>query len=457
MKPQRLTVTPTKWSHRGSAVAFDSQGHPLDIWAGIVGERCEVDVTYRGQNRSSGIFVRSCGQKHAFRRLDQSLTFHRSGSCPLMHMTQEGQHRAKLSIIHDSFKEFGLEGFAPNQIIASDNGEKGYRHTVKLNYGRSKKGTLRLGAYARGTNHIVQIDDSDVVTTTLQKCMTHTHAILIESKCPPYDPSVGSEGLRYVVFRQSRWSGHVLATLVASKPSSIVKQVARRIRKRMKAVVGVQLHINNRPGNSIYARDEHGEIQSKNITGESLIYDSIGGKILGIGAGDFFQVNPAIAEKICAQVVHDFSSHKEYPVLDLYCGVGAMTMSLADQHGRALGVEMIRGAINRAQENAHQNNVRAEFIAGDVSIVLPTLTEANPLMAVNPSRRGLGEEVVQKIVEVDPIRIAYVSCNPKTLARDLASFRSKKWDIEYIHAFDMMPQTSHSELLAILSPARSKR
>ena len=134
-----------------------------------------------------------------------------------------------------------------------------------------------------------------------------------------------------------------------------------------------------------------------------------------------------------------------------------MTMSLADQHGRALGVEMIRGAINRAQENAHQNNVRAEFIAGDVSSVLPTLTEANPLMAVNPSRRGLGEEVVQKIVEVDPIRIAYVSCNPKTLARDLASFRSKKWDIEYIHAFDMMPQTSHSELLAILSPARSKR
>ncbi|MAA78952.1 MAG: 23S rRNA (uracil(1939)-C(5))-methyltransferase RlmD [Deltaproteobacteria bacterium] len=459
MKHQRVTVTPTKWSHRGSAVAFDAQGHPLDIWAGIVDETCEVDITYHGQNRSSGIFVRSIGQKHHFRHLGQSTNFHLSGSCPLMHMTQEGQHQAKLSMIQDSLKKFGLERHTPKKMISSTDDGKGYRHTVKLMYGRSKKGNLRLGAYARGTHHIVQIDDTDVVTPILRQCMKKMVQIILKYSLPPYEPSTGQDGLRHVIFRQSRKSGRVLVTLVSSRPDPLITEVAQIIQHHIKPVVGVQLHVNNRSGNAIYARDAHGEIQTRNLVGESLIYDSIGSKTLAIGAGDFFQINPHIADKMCSQILNEFSPQKEYPVLDLYCGVGAMTMSLAEQHGWALGVEVVRGAIIRAQENARRNNVFAEFIAGDVSTKLPTifqqLCSPNPLVVVNPSRSGLGEDVVQKIVEGAPIRIAYVSCNPKTLVKDLASFRSKDWGIDHIQAYDMLPQTSHSELVAILSPLRA--
>ena len=157
MKPRIVTATPTTWSHRGSAVAISGSGRPLDIWSGIVGETCRVKLTNQGQNRSRGYFVEPAGQPSKYRRTDDGPKFHMSGSCPLMHMTTEGQHAAKLMMIREALATGGFEELTPYSVAASPDGDWGYRHVVKLVYGRSDRGALRLGAYARGTNRIVTI------------------------------------------------------------------------------------------------------------------------------------------------------------------------------------------------------------------------------------------------------------------------------------------------------------
>jgi 23S rRNA (uracil1939-C5)-methyltransferase len=456
MKSRLITVTPTSWSHRGSAVVFSEQGKPLDVWAGIVGEACRVAVTHRGQNRSNANFIKLAGEPHPFRRKDSERSFHISGSCPLMHMTQEGQHHAKLAMVRDSLQAAGFQDHAPTSMQVSSEGEWAYRHVVKLVYGRSERGSLRLGAYARGTNRIVTIADSEVVTPVLRDCMNGVAYRLIQADIWPYDPNSKKGLLRYVVMRQSRSTGQVLVTLVGARKDSRLREIADEIQSDIASVVGVLLHINDQPGNAIYARDEEGEIRTRKLVGKPYIEDTICSNSLGIGGGDFFQVNPAVAELICKDVLDEFAEHPDLPVLDLYCGVGAFTMALARQHGWALGVEVIQGAIRQAKESALRNRVSAEFIAGSVGDVLPSalarVSGKAPLMVLNPSRKGLEPEVGRSVLAAKPMRLAYISCNPRALSRDLTEICERGWKVDSIRAYDMLPQTAHVELLAMLSP-----
>ncbi len=282
---------------------------------------------------------------------------------------------------------------------------------------------------------------------------------LIEADIWPFEPDTKKGLLRYVVMRQSRSSGHVLVTLVGARNDSRLREIAETIQSDISSVVGVLLHINDEPGNAIYARDEEGEIRTRKLIGRPYIEDTICSTSLEIGGGDFFQVNPAVAELIGQDILREFSEHLDLPVLDLYCGVVAFTIALAKQHGWALGVEVVQGAIRRAKESAIRNRVAAEFIAGSVGEVLPTalsrVSGKAPLIVVNPSRRGLGAEVGKSILAAKPMRLAYVSCNPQALGRDLVEICERGWQVDSIKAYDMLPQTAHVELLAMLSPVET--
>jgi 23S rRNA (uracil1939-C5)-methyltransferase len=373
-----------------------------------------------------------------------------------MHMRTEGQHEARLAIVRDALHDFGFAAHCPTEIEPSPDGEFSYRHALKLVYGRSDQGSPRLGAYARRSNRIVTVPQCEVVTPELRKCMKGVSHHLIEADIWPYEHGTGKGLLRYVMMRQSRSTGHVLVTLVTSRKDSRIREVAEIIQAELAPVTGIQLHVNPEPGNAIYFRDEEGDVWTRNIVGKPFLEDRIGGITLGIGAGDFFQANPAVADQMCQELLREFAGHLDRPVLDLYCGVGTFTMALARQHGWAMGVEVVKGAIHRARQSATRGHIPAEFLAGEVGEVLPEalvrLEGKAPLVVVNPARKGLEPEVGRQILAANPMRVAYISCNPRALARDLVEFRERGWTIDSIKAFDMFPQTAHVELLAMLSP-----
>jgi 23S rRNA (uracil1939-C5)-methyltransferase len=330
---------------------------------------------------------------------------------------------------------------------------------VKLAAGWSDMGRLRLGAYGRGTHQVVPIPDCLAATPTLRRAMAVISHLVIERELEPWDPESGQGWLRHVVLRQSRSSGKVLATLVVGRAGGPVRGLGHAFMESMGEVCGVHLHINDQPGNAIFASpapDEEPGARFQIVGGAHTLIEELNGVKVGIGAGDFFQTNPAMASRIFSDIVADFAELKDRPVVDLYCGVGALTLQLARQHGWALGAEVVPGAVERAAENALLNHLPARFLGGPVAELLPQIEEATrgraPLVVVDPARRGLEEGVIADLLRLEPALIAYLSCNPRALARDLSLLLAQGWKLRSLRAYDMFPQTAHVETLAMLEP-----
>ena len=217
------------------------------------------------------------------------------------------------------------------------------------------------------------------------------------------------------------------------------------------------MHLNSTEGNAIYERDHRGAVGVRPLAGKATIDETLGGITYAIGPGDFFQTNPSTAEALYGRTMERLQLQRGDAVIDLYSGVGGLALQASRITGWAMGVEEVEGAVVRAREAARRNGLTAEFQAELVVHALPDIARRMegraPIVTVNQSRKGLEEGVVDGIVGLAPRRIAYVSCNPRSLARDLALFREHGLQIGAVDLFDMFPHTPHVECLAILQGA----
>lgn len=447
-------MTPDFWGIHGDAVVPGDL--PVDVWAGIPGETAEVELLHTGRHRAVGRFFRPLGPPHPLRQEPVCEHFTPCGGCPLMHLTTAGQHRARLAMLRDALHEVGLASLTPASIISSPEGELGYRHTVKLNMGRSDQGHIRVGTFSRRTHRVVAIPGCHVATPTLRRVMSVVAHTIIELDIWPFEPENGRGTMRHVVMRESRATGEVLVTIVAGNRNKTLSLLAERLSGAVAEVVGVHLHLNSEPGNAIFAPDEDGVVRTVHLAGKDTIDEKMGEHSLAVGPGDFYQANPAMAERIGADLLELTEADRPRPVVDLYCGVGGFSMLLGAAHGWVLGVEAVGGAVLRARENARRNRIAAEFLAGDALELLPEvavrLEDRHPVVLVDPARRGLGDGVLDGILSLSPARIAYLSCNPRALARDLGQLLARGWKVRSLRAYDMFPQTAHLEVLALLDP-----
>ena len=454
MANRDVIVTPHQWLPRGEAVVRAQR--PLVVWGGIPGEPAVVQITHRGTHQGLGRFMRPAGEPHPRRREPPCDRFGPCGGCPLMHLTREGQERARLWLVRDALAEHGFGDLAPEAIQGSPDGDEGFRHVVKLAAGFSDLGQVRIGAYGRNTHRIVPIPSCNVATPTLRKAMSVVSYQMRELGIAPYDPERASGLLRYLVLRQSRATGEVLVTIVAAHRQPILWEYAERIAGGLSEATAIHLHLNDGPGNAIFMRDAQGLGDTRRLRGKDVIEEEVAAVRLRIGPSDFFQTNPGVADGLIRDVVDALAPDRDRPVVDLYCGVGAVTLPLARAHGWALGVEVSDEAVDRARENAALNKLAAEFIAGPTLDVLPEVARRldgrPPVVVVDPARRGLEDGVVEGVLDLNPARVVYISCNPRALARDLARFAAAGWTASRVRAYDMFPQTSHVELMTVLSP-----
>jgi len=373
-----------------------------------------------------------------------------------MHLKPPAQSDVRLEIVQQMFDDRGLGQYAPTMVVESPDGPMGYRTASKMVVGKSDWGRTRMGAYGRDSHDIIPIPQCPVITPELRdagKALAHH---VIDLDIFPYEERTGRGVLRYVVMRQSRATKEILVTLVTARRPRILSDLADRLVDSVPEIVGVHVHVNGEEGNAIYDVDEDG-VGSLRLAGKLTVEDKLAGVRLGIGPGDFFQANPSTADKMISDVVEMLKPDRERPVVDLYSGVGAFTLALAQHHGWAIGVEVVASAVRRARENAQLNHIKAEFVAGPVEDHIRDLAKrlsgAAPVVVMDPSRRGLEESVIQGVADLKPARVIYVSCNPSSLARDLVGFLGAGFRVEGIKAYDMFPQTSHLELVADLRPA----
>jgi len=264
----------------------------------------------------------------------------------------------------------------------------------------------------------------------------------------PYDERNDSGQLRYLDLRYGFVRRQMTVTLVTRhREFPEGKKLAHSLKRRFPFIVGVIQNVNEERGNVIWGA------QSLPLAGADLLVERIGSLELGFPANVFSQANPATAAQIYEKVVELAALTGKESVVDLYCGVGAITLHLAAAW-QVWGIDDSELSIATAKQNARRNGIsNCRFLAGDVGV---KLEEAKPmlssidLMSLNPPRKGLQPAALKALLTVKPGRIIYVSCEPKTLARDLDRIIEAGYVVRHMQPFDMFPQTTEVETVVLL-------
>lgn len=447
-----IQYTPDHWTPAGEAEGI-YKDVPVRLFGGIPGERAIAKVQHRGEHLATATWQESATpDPHRVEpRCDR---YHMCGGCPLMHLDTEGQADARRLMVRTELIEAGLGEVPVLPLEPCPDGDEGFRHVIKLGVGYSDQGALRVGAWGRRSRTIVPIPKCHVAAPILRFVMATVAHQIRELEIKPYDDERDTGVIRSVVLRASKSTGEVLVTIVAGNRIKALDTLAENISASATEVVGVVLHLNDDPGNAIFRRDETGAVVVQILQGRPWIDETLDGIVYRIGPGDFFQTNPSTAGVLYRRTIDALALQPGEPVVDLYCGVGGFALPAARVTGWALGVEEVDGAVLAARDAAKRNNLSAEFMAGKVESLIPAIhariPDGRPVVIVNPARRGLEPGVGRQILSLKPRRIAYISCNPRALARDLVEFRDAGFEIGPIELFDMFPHTAHVEAMVVL-------
>ncbi|MBQ7704183.1 MAG: 23S rRNA (uracil(1939)-C(5))-methyltransferase RlmD [Selenomonadaceae bacterium] len=361
------------------------------------------------------------------------------GGCQLQHLSYEAQLIWKRRQVVDAVERIGkIHGAEIFNTIGMKNPLR-YRNKMQFPVGKN----LAIGCYARGSHKIVDTDSCQIQKESADKVLTVVKKILQRYKISPYDEDTHKGILRHVMSRVG-FNGELMIVLVtATKNLPNEKGIVKAIRAEIPEVATVQQNIQTFHNNVILGRE------TKILFGRPTIKDKIGNLEFNISARSFFQVNTAQAE-ILYRTAKNFAELTGKEILiDAYCGTGTIGLFMAKNAYKVFGIEIVNSAIDDAKKNARENKIRnAEFIVGDVVKVLPRLEIYADIVVVDPPRAGCDKKVLETFAKMNPARIVYVSCNPATLARDLAILADLGYTAKKIQPVDMFPFSSHVEAVA---------
>ncbi len=359
--------------------------------------------------------------------------------CPLIGTAYGAQLDRKRDLVRAALAEYATLADVDVPDVVGSPRAFGYRNQAKLVARESPNGLL-LGIYRPGTHDVVDIRRCPVHAPPINDVIARVAAVLERHRLSIYDERSGAGVLRYLIVRTSLWNRQVQVVLVAStRAVPRLGEIVRAIR-RSRSVSSVVLNVNRDPGNVIFGPDFAA------LTKEDGLVEKIGGLRLRTRAGAFLQANPNVAGRIYRQVASWADLGSQEVAFDLFCGVGALTFHLAASARTVFGVESSPIAVVDAKRNARLNGIHnTRFHAGDAGAVLAELArELRPaVVCLNPPRKGATAELLAAIAASAPRRVIYVSCDPRTLARDLDVMAAQGYRVGAVRAYDMMPQTEH--------------
>lgn len=385
----------------------------------------------------------------AERRRPACILAEKCGGCSLQHASDAGQAHWKQELMHQTLRRLG--GFDPplRPLLTADP-SLGYRNRAVIPLERTPEGLLRAGYYRRGSHRIVNLSRCPVLDPRIDSLVEPIKADLEDTGWPVDVNLSGAGGLRHLALRVGHHSGEVLITLVSSHAElPDLHALAERWRARWPEVVGVCLNLQPRASNVVMGP------QTLTLSGRGWLEERFAGQQLRIGADTFFQVNTPQAERVVPLLEEAFGPLERQTLVDAYCGIGTFSLPLAALGAHVQGLESHGASVEQARANAARNGLeRAQFAQGDVEAVLADhLLHADGLL-VDPPRKGLSPEALAAIAAAPPRRVVYISCNPATLARDLALLTAQSaLTLRWIQPIDFFPQTIHVEAVAALERA----
>jgi len=321
-----------------------------------------------------------------------------------------------------------------------------YRNKMEFSFGRDDSGALILGLHRRGffdrsfdlaRCHIARPIASEIVAET--RAWARAHGL------EPYDTRRHTGLLRFLAVREGVRTGQVMVNLVASSAHPTFEDFAREIVGRFPSVTSVVLNLTRRKAQIAVGEEE------RVLAGRDRIEERLGGLTFEISSGSFFQTNTEQGERLLETALEGLALTGGERVLDVYSGTGTFTLPIARQAREAVGIESAESAVRDAVRNAERNGIaNARFIRAEAAEALRDESGADAVL-VDPPRAGLQPAVVRRLIELKAPRLVYVSCNPATLGRDLASLTASAYRLDWVRPVDMFPHTPHIECVAALT------
>lgn len=376
------------------------------------------------------------------------------GGCRLQHLDYAAQARAKEAQLAETLAHVGgLSDIPVHEVIAAGDPWR-YRNKMDFTFGTDREGGLMLGLHRRGRfDRVVDIEHCWLVDEHASVLLGRVREWARERSLESYDPRRATGLLRYLVVRLSRGTKDVLVDLVTT---SLEPPAASEFVKAVHSVFAdaTVVHTTHRGRATAYMVEAQ-----RTLAGTGVIEERIGDVRFEVSAQTFFQTNTAMAERLFGVAAEAAALGPEDRLLDLYCGTGAIGLTLAGRVASVTGLESSEAAVEDARRNSALNGIdRTRFVVATAEVGLAdVMAEHGPfdVVIVDPPRAGLHPKALAALVAEGPARMAYVSCNPATLARDLAGLAEGGYRALWVQPVDMFPHTPHIEAVASLARAIS--
>lgn len=450
-KNQILTLRIERLSSDGSGVAHSADGEAVFVPGTAPGDEARVRI------------VKDCG-RYAFGILDELLTPSPDripvdcpvagpcGGCSLRHLDYAAELRAKQESVLDAFRRIGGLEVPVLDILPSPEVDR-YRNKVQFPVGVDKNGVPCIGFYAGRTHRIVPCPDCKLQPSVLNEIGNALCAFFAQQGIRPYDEQSGKGLVRHIFLRRGAHSGQIMVCLVCTRAKlPHAEQLCTALRGQFPAISTILLNVNAKNTNVILGSENH------ILYGPGYIEDTLCGVPVRLGPLSFYQVNTLAAERLYGVAAQYAQLTPDDTLLDLYCGMGTIGLSMAEQCRELIGVEIVPEAIESAKANAARMGeavaAKSRFFCADAGQAATQLAAEGlhpDIVMLDPPRKGCDEATLSAVVRMAPRRVVYVSCNPATAARDAAWLEQNGYHAEKVQPVDLFPRTKHCETVVLLS------
>ena len=436
--------------YEGEGIAKINETFPIFIEGALKGEKVKARIVKSKKNFAYAKLIdvvepskERCEAKCSINK--------RCGGCKLQHSTYKEQLNFKFERVKDCITKIGkLDDSIVKFPLGMDEPWR-YRNKVQLPIG-IVNGELKIGFFAPRSHEIIDMEACLIQDEVADKVVELTRQWIKKNNIKPYnvDGNYDETGiLRHIMIRRGFTTNEVMVVLVTNGIKLPNKdEFIQLMVNNIPGIKSIVQNVNSKPTNVILGQE------CITLWGEPTISDYIGDFKFNISPLSFFQVNPTQTEVLYGKALEYAQLTGDETVFDAYCGTGTITLFLSQKAKRVYGVEIIPQAIENANINAKENNVdNVEFFVGESEVVIPDLINKGvkaDVVVVDPPRKGCDVKLLNSITNIDAERIVYVSCDPSTLARDLAILEEKGYKTLEVQPVDMFPQTAHIENVALL-------
>lgn len=446
-KNQSIDLIFTDITHEGNGVG-KVEGYPIFVPLVLPGETASIKVVKVNKKFAFGKLL-EIKEASPERETPPCAVFHKCGGCQLQHMSYSMELEMKQNQVKNVMKKIAhLEDVPVHPVVGMEEPWR-YRNKIQIPVGE-KNGELITGFYRQRSHEIIDDMDTCVIQDhTGDDLQEAVRKMADQLGISAYDEVSHQGELRHIIVRSAYETGKAMVVLVTrTEKVPQLKALIEELTQTYPQITSVIQNINADKTNVILGK------QSRTLYGDDYLVDHMGDLEFLISAHSFYQVNPPQTKHLYEQALAYAAVDADDTVVDAYCGIGTISLFLAQQAKQVYGVEIVPEAIQDAKMNAKRNKLdNVHFEVGKAETVMPEWTKEGlrpDVIVVDPPRKGCDEGLLQAMMDMGPKRIVYVSCNPSTLARDLRILADGGYEIREIQPVDMFPQTMHVESVTLL-------